>query len=196
VPFDEQDRKLWDVSEIDEGLQLLDDAVEEAAREGIHGGRHLMRATVTAEYLRPAPGMEIDHARIADIYGVPEQVDASPFVRLNRAVAVANAGRPAEALALTEVLESSRGGHHLYSAVRGDPLQRRKNAAKKRAPRFAMPHAPRRRNASDGHTPSTLTTSPRRRPSLHQRVRPTPNEVTSRLQILALRTRDDLLSPE
>lgn len=126
VPFDEQDRELWDVSEIEEGLRLLDDAVEEAVRAGIHGGRHLIRATVAAEYVRPAPGMEIDHARIADIYGVLEQVDASPFVRLNRAVAVANAGRPAEALALTEALESSLGGHHLYSAVRGDLLQRLK----------------------------------------------------------------------
>ncbi|SDS60901.1 RNA polymerase sigma-70 factor, ECF subfamily [Microbacterium paraoxydans] len=124
VPFDEQDRELWDVSEIEEGLRLLDDAVEEAARAGIHGGRHLIRATVAAEYVRPDPGMEIDHARIADIYGVLEQVDASPFVRLNRAVAVANAGRPAEALALMEALESSLGGHHLYSAVRGDLLQR------------------------------------------------------------------------
>lgn len=124
VPFDEQDRELWDVSEIEEGLRLLDDAVEEAARAGIHGGRHLIRATVAAEYVRPSPGTEIDHARIADIYGVLEQVDASPFVRLNRAVAVANAGRPAEALALMEALESSLGGHHLYSAVRGDLLQR------------------------------------------------------------------------
>ncbi|MCV0335895.1 DUF6596 domain-containing protein [Microbacterium sp.] len=126
VPFDEQDRGLWDVSEIEEGLRLLDDAVEKAARAGIHGGRHLIRATVAAEYVRPAPGMEIDHARIADIYGVLEQVDASPFVRLNRAVAVANAGRPHEALALAEALESSLGGHHLYSAVRGDLLQRLK----------------------------------------------------------------------
>lgn len=124
VPFDEQDRGLWDVSEIEEGLRLLDGAVDEAARAGIHGGRHLIRATVAAEYVRPAPGTEIDHARIADMYGVLEQVDASPFVRLNRAVAVANAGRPAEALALTEALESSLGGHHLYSAVRGDLLQR------------------------------------------------------------------------
>ena len=126
VPFDEQDRGLWDVSEIEEGLRLLDDAVEEAARAGIHGGRHLIRATVAAEYVRPAAGTEIDHARIADMYGVLEQVDASPFVRLNRAVAVANAGRPTEALALTEALESSLGGHHLYSAVRGDLLQRLK----------------------------------------------------------------------
>ncbi|EQM75835.1 hypothetical protein L687_02000 [Microbacterium maritypicum MF109] len=126
VPFDEQDRGLWDVSEIEEGLRLLDDAVEEAARAGIHGGRHLIRATVAAEYVRHAPGIEIDHARIADIYGVLEQVDASPFVRLNRAVAVANAGRPHEALALAEALESSLGGHHLYSAVRGDLLQRLK----------------------------------------------------------------------
>ncbi|WP_349885329.1 RNA polymerase sigma factor [Microbacterium sp. WHRI 7836] len=133
VPFDEQDRGLWDVSEIEEGLRLLDDAVEEAARAGIHGGRHLIRATVAAEYVRPASGTKIDHARIADIYGVLEQVDASPFIRLNRAVAVANAGRPAEALALTEALESSLGGHHLYSAVRGDLLQRLKRVDEARS---------------------------------------------------------------
>ena len=54
VPFDEQDRGLWDVSEIEEGLRLLDDAVEEAARAGIHG-RGRIRPPRLGDEDRPRP---------------------------------------------------------------------------------------------------------------------------------------------
>lgn len=124
VPFERQDRELWDHDEAAEGLRVLDAALERAARARIPGGRHLIRATIAAEYVRPFQIGEIDHARIADMYEVLEQLDRSPFVTLNRVIAVANAGRSAVALELLETIAVALDGHHLLSAVRGDLLRR------------------------------------------------------------------------
>ena len=83
-----------------------------------------MRASIAAEYVRPARVDGIDHERIVGLYGVLEQLDPSPFVRLNRAVAVANAGRTAEALEILDSIAGHLHGHHLLSAVRGHLLRR------------------------------------------------------------------------
>ena len=124
VPFERQDRELWDQDEAAEGLRVLDGALERAAQARVPGGRHLVRATIAAEYVRPFQIGEIDHARIADMYEVLERLDRSPFVTLNRAIAVANTGRPAVALELLSTSAVALDGHHLLSAVRGDLLRR------------------------------------------------------------------------
>ena len=127
VPFERQDRELWDQESADEGLRILDAALERAAQARVPGGRHLVRAAIAAEYVRPfqigAHG-EIDHARIADMYELLERLDPSPFVTVNRVIAVANAGRPAAALELLETVALALAGHHLLAAVRGDMLRR------------------------------------------------------------------------
>lgn len=127
VPFERQDRGLWGHDAAAEGLRVLDGALERAARTRTPGGRHLVRAAIAAEYVRPFQldeVGEIDHARIAEMHEVLERLDRSPFVTLNRAVAVANAGRPAVALELLETIQVALDGHHLLSAVRGDLLRR------------------------------------------------------------------------
>lgn len=124
VPFEEQDRARWDHDEAAEGLSLLDAALHRAGRTGVAGGRHLMRAAIAAEYMRPASTEAIDHARIAAMYEVLERVDPSPFVTVNRAVAVANAGRPGVALELVEAVPAALHRHHLHAAVRADLLRR------------------------------------------------------------------------
>lgn len=124
VPFARQDRALWDHDEAAEGLRVLDAALERAAQSHVSGGRHLVRAAIAAEYVRPSRADEIDHARIADMYGVLEQLDRSPFVTLNRAVAMANAGHPEAALQLLRTIADVLDGHHLLSAVRSDLLRR------------------------------------------------------------------------
>lgn len=124
VPFERQDRALWEHDEAAEGLRVLDAALERAAQARVPGGRYLVRATISAEYVRPLHVSEIDHARIADMYEVLEQLDHSPFVTLNRAIAVANSGRPAVALELLETIAIALAGHHLLAAVRGDLLRR------------------------------------------------------------------------
>ncbi|WP_413320139.1 sigma-70 family RNA polymerase sigma factor [Agrococcus sp. 1P02AA] len=127
VPFERQDRELWDQEAADEGLRILDAALERAAQARVPGGRHLVRAAIAAEYVRPfrvgGPG-EIDHARIAGMYELLERLDPSPFVTVNRVIAVANAGHPAAALELLETVALALAGHHLLAAVRGDMLRR------------------------------------------------------------------------
>jgi predicted RNA polymerase sigma factor len=56
------------------------------------------------------------------LYGVLAHVSPSPVVELNRAVAVANAGRPAEGLAIVDAIELPQ--YALLPAVRGDLLAR------------------------------------------------------------------------
>ncbi len=124
VPFERQDRALWDQDEAAEGLRVLDAALERAAQARVPGGRHLVRAVIAAEYVRPFQTGEIDHARIADMYEVLERLDRSPFVTLNRAIAIANTGHPAVALELLSSSTAALDGHHLLSAVRADLLRR------------------------------------------------------------------------
>lgn len=124
VPFEHQDRALWDRDEAAEGLRVLEAALERAAQAGIAGGRHLVRAAIAAEYARPPSADAIDHARIAELYELLERLDRSPFVTVNRAVAVANAGRAVAGLALLDAVAPALQGHHLAAAVRGDLLRR------------------------------------------------------------------------
>lgn len=123
VPFAEQDRARWDAGAASEGLAIVDAALARAAESGLVGGRHLVHAAIAAEYVRPALAA-IDHARVVALYRVLEQLDASPFVPLNRAIAEANAGDPAAGLATLDGLRSRLEGHHLLHAARGDLLSR------------------------------------------------------------------------
>jgi RNA polymerase sigma-70 factor (ECF subfamily) len=124
VQFEHQDRALWVQDEMAEGLSVLDTALERAADAKVAGGRQLVRAAIAAEYVRPLQSDGIDHERIVDLYKVLQQLDPSPFVTLNRAIAVANAGRVADALALVDTIAVALPGHHLHAAVRGDLLKR------------------------------------------------------------------------
>ncbi|MBG6054744.1 RNA polymerase sigma-70 factor (ECF subfamily) [Salinibacterium sp. CAN_S4] len=124
VQFELQDRALWVQDEVAEGLYVLDTALKRAAYAKVAGGRQLVRAAIAAEYVRPLQSDGIDHERIADIYEVLEQLDQSPFVTLNRAIAVANAGRVEDALGLVDTIAVALRGHHLHAAVRGDLLRR------------------------------------------------------------------------
>lgn len=124
VPFARQDRRLWDADSVAEGLSILDAALDRAARDDIAGGRHFVHAMIAAEYARPAGAVSIDHARIVGLYRVLERLDPSPFVRLNRAIAEANAGDPAAALATLDSVAPLLAHHHLLHAARGDVLAR------------------------------------------------------------------------
>jgi RNA polymerase sigma-70 factor (ECF subfamily) len=124
VVFRDQDRSLWDHAAISEGLGVLDDALARAGRAGVVGGRYLVKAAIAAEYMRPTRASDIDLHRIATLHTVLEQLDPSPFVKLNRAVAVANAGEHSDAMGILEEVEEALGGHHLHHAVRADVLAR------------------------------------------------------------------------
>lgn len=99
VALDEQDRSLWDVDRIDEGLARL----ERAVRLG-RPGEYLLQAAITALQIQAPEGETTDWAQIAELYGALARLNPSPVVELNRAVAVGLADGAAAGLGLLEPL--------------------------------------------------------------------------------------------
>jgi RNA polymerase sigma-70 factor (ECF subfamily) len=115
VLLPEQDRTRWHGQEIDEALDLLRRWVTAP------GSPYLLQALIAAEHaIAPAPELT-DWSRIADRYAELEQLTGSPVVRLNRAVAVAEADGPLAGLALLAELDLP--GHRL-PATRAELLTR------------------------------------------------------------------------
>ena len=109
----DQDRALWDRRAIDEGLRVL-------RRAEAHGrpGRYQLQASIAAGH---AEGT--DPRTIAAVYDALLEIDPSPVVRLNRAVAIALAGDVARGLELIDGLEELDGYAYLHAA-RADLLRR------------------------------------------------------------------------
>jgi RNA polymerase sigma-70 factor (ECF subfamily) len=115
VLLEEQDRSLWHRDEIAEGVALA----RAAATRG--PGRYALQALIAAEHT----GEGTDWSRIAALYALLAQVEPSPVVELNRAVAVAMAEGPERGLELIAELEDGLlERYHLLHATRADLLRR------------------------------------------------------------------------
>jgi RNA polymerase sigma-70 factor, ECF subfamily len=115
VLLEEQDRSLWHRDEIEEGVAL--------ARAAMAGppGPYALQAMIAAEHARE----RTDWGRVAALYSLLVQVDASPVIELNRAVAVAMSEGPERGLELIDALEDARlERYHLLHAARADLLRR------------------------------------------------------------------------
>ncbi len=113
VLLEDQDRSLWDRNRIDEGLHVLGRA---ASLRRV--GRYQLQAGIAAAHAENRPWSEI-----VVLYDRLVEVDPSPIVELNRAVAVALSGRLDEGLALVNGLRDLEG-YHLLHAARADLLRR------------------------------------------------------------------------
>nr|WP_308016538.1 sigma-70 family RNA polymerase sigma factor [Jidongwangia harbinensis] len=118
VRLGDQDRARWMRDEIDEGLALL------ASTAGGPPGPYRLQALIAAEHARAARAADTDWPAIAELYDRLERLTGSPVVRLNRAVAVAEASGPADALDLLTGLEERLPGHHQLPATRAELLRR------------------------------------------------------------------------
>ena len=116
VLLPDQDRSRWHHGEIAEALGLLTPLVREAPSTP-----WLLQALVAAEHATAATAGDTDWPRLAGWYAELEALTGSPVVRLNRAVAVAEADGPDAGLRLLEGL--SLPGHRL-PAARGELLAR------------------------------------------------------------------------
>jgi RNA polymerase sigma-70 factor (ECF subfamily) len=114
----EQDRSRWDRGEIEEGTRVLSRAL---ARR--RPGRYQVEAAIAALHVEAPSAQEVDWPQIAALYEELWRLTPSPVVALNRAVAVAEAGRPEDGLALVEEIEGLER-YHLLHAARADFLRR------------------------------------------------------------------------
>jgi len=118
----DQDRARWDRLLIRRGLTAL----ERAERLGGALGPYALQAAIAACHARAATAAETDWPRIVALYDAVAQLEPSPVVELNRAVAVGMAFGPAAGLDLVDALvnEPALSSYHLLPAVRGDLLRK------------------------------------------------------------------------
>jgi RNA polymerase sigma factor (sigma-70 family) len=118
----DQDRARWDWVLIGRGLKSL----ERAESSNGPAGWYQVQAAIAACHARAATPDQTDWFRIAALYGDLAELQPSPVVELNRAVAVGMAFGPAAGLELADALvdEPALRGYHLLPSVRGDLLRK------------------------------------------------------------------------
>jgi RNA polymerase sigma-70 factor (ECF subfamily) len=114
VLLEDQDRWLWDEDEIAEGRGLV-----EAALRRRRPGQYQLQAAIAACHT----GDESDWPQIVLLYDRLLELQPSPVVELNRAVAVAMADGPEAGLAAIDRIKSLEQYRHFHSA-RGALLRR------------------------------------------------------------------------
>ncbi len=120
VTLPDQERSRWRHDELQAGLALAD---ELPAGSG-YAEELRLQALIAAEHARAPTAADTDWAAIADLYALLEAVTGSPIVRLNRAVAVAEAEGPEAGLALLAAVQELLPANHRVAAVRGELAQR------------------------------------------------------------------------
>ena len=116
----DQDRARWDWVLVGRGLAAL----ERAQEVGGVLGPYVLQAAIAACHARARTAEETDWERIVALYDGLAQLQPSPVVELNRAVAVGMAFGPEAALELADGLsgEPALRDYHLLPTVRGDLL--------------------------------------------------------------------------
>ncbi|MGO8912614.1 MAG: RNA polymerase sigma factor [Bradyrhizobium sp.] len=122
VLLEEQDRTLWDHSQIAEGLELVEDALRLPGRPEAYA----VQAAIAALHARAPNYKDTDWQQIAGLYEVLLRISPSPVIELNHAAAISMVDGPARALDLTDALQARGGldGYELLPAVRADLLRR------------------------------------------------------------------------
>jgi RNA polymerase sigma-70 factor, ECF subfamily len=119
VLLEDQDRARWDQEMIDEGLALIDAAVEMR-----QPGPYQVQAAIAALHAQAPRPEDTDWPQIATLYRGLKAMWPTPVIELNRAVAVAMADGPGAGLALMQPLADELDRYHLYHSARADLLRR------------------------------------------------------------------------
>jgi len=120
VLLPEQDRSLWDRAQIQRGIAAL----ERAQQLGGGAQSYALQAAIVACHAQANTAADTDWARIVRFYDALLQINPSPIVGLNRAVAVGMALGPAAGLDALDAVaaEPTLVDYHLLPSVRADLL--------------------------------------------------------------------------
>jgi len=121
VLLEDQDRSLWDSQMIAEGQQLVERSLC-TRRFGMYN----VQAAIAAVHSNSASGDATDWQQIVALYGALYEINPSPVVELNRAVAVAMGDGPAAGLELINAIleRGDLADYHLLHAARADLYRR------------------------------------------------------------------------
>jgi predicted RNA polymerase sigma factor len=120
VPLAEQDRSLWDVRAIREGVALVEQTLASARL-----GAYQLQAAIAAVHAEAPRAEETDWPQILALYELLERLGPNPMVTLNHAVALAMVRGPQAGLDLLATLDGDErmARHHRLPAVRGHLLE-------------------------------------------------------------------------
>lgn len=118
VRLGEQDRTKWNAALVAEGQAIVRRCLQANAP-----GPYQIQAAIQAVHGDAARAEDTDWESIVRLYDRLWVLMPTPVVALNRAIAVAELGRVAEALAIVDGLEGL-GEYHLLHAARADLLER------------------------------------------------------------------------
>jgi RNA polymerase sigma-70 factor (ECF subfamily) len=121
VLLENQDRARWDASLIGEGVALVEKALSSR-----RFGPYSLQAAISAVHAEARTAQATDWAQIVALYDLLAELDPSPVIALNRAVAIAMRDGPAVALPLVnEILEQGDlDDYHLAHAAHADLCRR------------------------------------------------------------------------
>lgn len=119
VRLADQDRMLWDRTQIHAAAGLLESALRQRAP-----GPYQIQAAIAAVHAEAISAAETDWSEIVELYDRLLVYWPSPVVELNRAVAVAEADTVAAGLVALEPLADRLEDYRLFHASRADLLRR------------------------------------------------------------------------
>lgn len=119
VSMGDQDRTKWDGVMIKNGVTILERAVRR-----LRPGPYQIKAAISALHAQAMHDSDTDWPQILLLYDRLHQFEPTPVVQLNRAVALGETGRHAQALAEFERLATVLQGYQPYYAAHAEFLTR------------------------------------------------------------------------
>jgi len=121
ILLEQQDRSLWNKDQIAEGIALTENALRSR-----RFGAYTVQAAIAAVHAESSSAASTDWREITLLYDRLLQIQPSPVVELNRAVAVAMCEGPEEGLRLVDELLAREplSHYHLAHSARADLCRR------------------------------------------------------------------------
>jgi RNA polymerase sigma-70 factor (ECF subfamily) len=121
ILLDHQDRSLWNRQLIAEGRSLVQQAL--ATRRF---GPYTLQAAIAAVHAEAPNAEATDWSQIVNLYGVLQQINPSPVIELNRAVALAMRDGPSAGLKVIDdmLARGELSDYHLAHSARADLCRR------------------------------------------------------------------------
>jgi RNA polymerase sigma factor (sigma-70 family) len=120
VPLARQDRTLWDMEQIAEGIALLSATLPKGSV-----GPYQLQAAIAAVHDEASRSEDTDWPQILALYDLLRPMSDNPMVQLNYAIAAAIVHGPSKGLELLDALKADArvAEHHRLDAVRAHLLE-------------------------------------------------------------------------